>query len=48
MAVVALVRGELGGGDGVVGRDGEGGRRVEVFDGCLFFGGNIIISLALS
>lgn len=35
MAVVALVGGQLGGGDGVVGGDGEGGRRVEVFDGSL-------------
>jgi hypothetical protein len=32
MAVVALVGGELGGGDGVVRRDRKGGRRVEVFD----------------
>lgn len=35
MGVVALVGGEEGGGDGVVGRDGEGGGWVEVFYCCL-------------
>lgn len=32
MAVVPLIGGELGGGDGVVRGDREGWRRVEIFD----------------